>query len=68
MFGGFLMREALEHAWITAYMFCKENPTIVRADEIVFKESVPVGAILKFISKVIYSDGYPDNEFQIAVS
>ncbi|KXN67395.1 Thioesterase/thiol ester dehydrase-isomerase [Conidiobolus coronatus NRRL 28638] len=67
MFGGFLMREALEHAWITAYMFCKENPTIVRADEIVFKQSVPVGAILKFISKVIYSEGYPDNEFQVAV-
>jgi acyl-coenzyme A thioesterase 9 len=68
MFGGFLMREALEHAWITAYMFCKENPTIVRADEIVFKQAVPVGSVLKFNSKVINSEGHPDNEFQVAVS
>ncbi|KXN67396.1 hypothetical protein CONCODRAFT_80170 [Conidiobolus coronatus NRRL 28638] len=68
MFGGFLMREALENAWITAYIFCKENPIIVRADEIVFKQSVPVGSVLEFNSKVIYSEGHPNNEFQVAVN
>jgi acyl-coenzyme A thioesterase 9 len=68
MFGGFLMREALEHAWVTASSFCKDNPIIVRADENVFKLSVPVGSILKFRARVIYSEGHPNNEFQVAVS
>ena len=55
-FGGFLMRESFELAYITAYMQGKgERPTIYHINDTQFLSPVPYGSILKFKSCVCYA-------------
>lgn len=56
IFGGFLMRHALELSFVTAYNCCKKRPTLVRISDITFHRPVHVSSCIKMHSKVIYSE------------
>lgn len=53
IFGGFLMLQAFELAWASAYVFAKERPYICYMDDISFEAPVEVGSLLYFNSQVM---------------
>lgn len=55
IFGGFLMRKALELAWSNASLFSGNRCRICGVDDIMFRKSVDVGSILLLSSQVCYS-------------
>ncbi|KAI8994999.1 HotDog domain-containing protein [Pilobolus umbonatus] len=68
VFGGYLMRRALELAHATGTVFAKGNVGLMSSDEIVFKKPVPVGALLNLTSQVRYAEGGNHRSFQIDVT
>ncbi|KAI6180127.1 Acyl-coenzyme A thioesterase 9, mitochondrial [Aphelenchoides besseyi] len=65
IFGGFLMRIAMETAWGNAAIFSKSRPSILAVDSVVFQRPVEIGSILLFNSQVSYST---DNFMQLGVT
>ncbi|CAI5453279.1 unnamed protein product [Caenorhabditis angaria] len=57
IFGGFLMRKALELAYVNAKLFCKGKVSIRSMDQIQFAKPVEIGNILHFDSYVTYNQG-----------
>ncbi|GAB2294144.1 Acyl-coenzyme A thioesterase 2, chloroplastic [Dionaea muscipula] len=57
VFGGFLMRKALELAFSTAYAFAGQAPRLVEVDHVDFVKPVDVGNLLQFKSSVLHSTG-----------
>jgi len=55
IFGGFLMRQAFELAFITAYQFLGSQPVFREIDRIVFRRPVEISDILRFESCVIWT-------------
>ncbi|CAG9537403.1 unnamed protein product [Cercopithifilaria johnstoni] len=55
IFGGFLMRKAMELAWSNASLFSGNRCRICGVDDIMFRKSVDVGSILVLSSQVCYS-------------
>ncbi|MCP9263969.1 Acyl-coenzyme A thioesterase 9, mitochondrial [Dirofilaria immitis] len=55
IFGGFLMRKAVELAWSNASLFSGNRCRICGVDDIMFRKSVDVGSILLLSSQVCYS-------------
>ncbi|KAI6204572.1 hypothetical protein M3Y94_00690400 [Aphelenchoides besseyi] len=64
IFGGYLMRIAMETAWGNAAIFSKSRPKLMAVGHIKFEKSVEVGAILLFHSQVSYST---DRFMQVSV-
>ncbi|XP_054266667.1 acyl-coenzyme A thioesterase 9, mitochondrial-like [Macrosteles quadrilineatus] len=64
VFGGFLMRQALELAWIVGYFHSKHRPKLCHISDISFKKPVDVGSILSMTAQVIYTE---QNFMQILV-
>jgi len=64
IFGGWLMRQAVELAWSTACLLSKGKHKIVFIDDILFKEPVEIGSVLLCSSQIVYSEG---NRFQVRV-
>ncbi|XP_046645091.1 acyl-coenzyme A thioesterase 9, mitochondrial-like [Daphnia pulicaria] len=58
IFGGFLMRLAVELAWANGYVYCKSLPTLVHVDDILFRKPVEIGSLLYFSSQVVYTQGH----------
>nr|CAH0100913.1 unnamed protein product [Daphnia galeata] len=58
IFGGFLMRLAIELAWANGYVYCKSLPTLVHVDDILFRKPVEIGSLLYFSSQVVYTQGH----------
>lgn len=56
VFGGFLMRHALELSFALAYQFSKQRPTLVHISDISFQRSVEVSSIIKMTAHVIYTE------------
>lgn len=56
IFGGFLMRHALELSWVTAFNFCKKRPTLEGNSDISFHRAVDVASCIKMQAKVIYTE------------
>lgn len=56
VFGGFLMRQALELSWACAYQFCKHRPKLEHISDISFQRPVPVSSLLKMHAHVIFTD------------
>ena len=52
IYGGFIMRQALELAWANAYVFSGCRPVTLHMDDILFRRPVEVGAMLYFNSQV----------------
>ncbi|XP_046410164.1 acyl-coenzyme A thioesterase 9, mitochondrial-like isoform X1 [Neodiprion fabricii] len=64
VFGGFLMRHALELSWSSALFFGKQRPRLMHISDIVFHQPVDVSSIIKMFSNVVYTE---HNLMQIAV-
>ncbi|XP_057781345.1 acyl-coenzyme A thioesterase 2, chloroplastic isoform X2 [Salvia miltiorrhiza] len=56
IFGGFLMRRALELAFATAYAFAGSAPCFHEVDHVDFLKPVDVGNFLRFKSCVLYTE------------
>ncbi|KAI5755967.1 acyl-coenzyme A thioesterase 9, mitochondrial-like [Diaphorina citri] len=56
IFGGFLMRQALELAWLCAYMHSKQKPKLWHINDVSFKQPVEVGSLLRMSSEVVYTE------------
>lgn len=63
IFGGFLMRNALELSWVNASVFSQQRPRIIHVDDIMFRCPVEIGSLLYLNSQVVYSK---DNHVQIS--
>lgn len=56
IFGGYLMKTAMELSWVTAMCFVgKHFPVFLSADKIEFMNPVSIGAIMEFTGRVVYS-------------
>uniref|UniRef100_A0A7S0L8R4 HotDog ACOT-type domain-containing protein n=1 Tax=Coccolithus braarudii TaxID=221442 RepID=A0A7S0L8R4_9EUKA len=54
MFGGYLMRRALEVAWLSAFRLCRQPPRFAGLDDVVFKKPVVVGSMLEYVARVAF--------------
>ncbi|KAJ1971189.1 hypothetical protein H4R35_005412 [Dimargaris xerosporica] len=68
IFGGYLMRLALELAYANGHLFCKGPPHLIAIDDITFKKPVPIGSLLNLSSQVTYSLGAPNTAFEVSVT
>ncbi len=57
IFGGFLMREALELGFVCGQLAAKSKLDFLAVDELAFKHPVPIGAVLQLNAQVVYSTG-----------
>lgn len=55
IFGGYLMREALELGFTCGILFSRSQLHFLAVDELAFKHPVPIGAILQLTSQVVYT-------------
>ena len=65
VFGGFIMRQALELAWANTYMFSRAQPFCLRMEDIWFRAPVEIGSLLYFDSHITYTQ---DQYIQTRVS
>ncbi|XP_063704146.1 acyl-coenzyme A thioesterase 9, mitochondrial-like [Culicoides brevitarsis] len=56
VFGGFLMRHALELSWALAYQFSKHRPTLVNISDISFHAPVDVSSLINMSAHVIFTE------------
>jgi acyl-coenzyme A thioesterase 9 len=53
VFGGYVMREALELGYVCAYLHAnKESPTVICVDSVAFHKPVVVGSVAQFVAEV----------------
>ena len=64
IFGGWLMRQAVELAWSCACLITGGKHRILFVDDIMFKEPVEIGSVLMLHSQIIYST---NKRFQMRV-
>uniref|UniRef100_A0A1I8IY11 Acyl-coenzyme A thioesterase 9, mitochondrial n=2 Tax=Macrostomum lignano TaxID=282301 RepID=A0A1I8IY11_9PLAT len=57
VFGGFLMRKALETAWICAFAHCRRQPVLLEVKDVSFRAPVELGSLLFLSSQVTCSHG-----------
>ncbi|GAB6025161.1 Acyl-coenzyme A thioesterase 9, mitochondrial [Chamberlinius hualienensis] len=57
IFGGFLMRQAFDLSWATAFVYSKTSSCILHVDDIWFRKPVEIGSLLFFSSQVVYTEG-----------
>ncbi|KAL0479428.1 acyl-coenzyme A thioesterase, mitochondrial [Acrasis kona] len=55
IFGGYLIRQAYELAWVTAYTYSKHRPTFISLDDNSFLKPVEIGSVVNFASRVVYT-------------
>lgn len=55
IFGGFLVRRALEVGFATAYMFGGSRPIFREVDEVTFQTPVDIGNLVRFESVVLFT-------------
>nr|XP_040572619.1 acyl-coenzyme A thioesterase 9, mitochondrial-like [Lepeophtheirus salmonis] len=65
IFGGFIMREAAELAWMNAYTYSGQVPSFYHIDDIIFRKPVEIGSIMYMNSQVCFTH---ENFVQIRVS
>lgn len=56
VFGGYLMREALELGFTCGQLFSRAQLNFLAVDELAFKHPVPIGAVLQLTAQVVYSE------------
>jgi acyl-coenzyme A thioesterase 9 len=57
VFGGWLLRNAFELAWVTALRFGGQTPTFVAMSDIAFLRPVEIGHVLTFRATVAFAEG-----------
>ncbi|XP_017007751.2 acyl-coenzyme A thioesterase 9, mitochondrial [Drosophila takahashii] len=55
VFGGFLMRSALEISWAAAFLYCKTRPKLEHISDISFEKPVSVDSFIKMTAYVVYT-------------
>nr|XP_016931303.1 acyl-coenzyme A thioesterase 9, mitochondrial-like [Drosophila suzukii] len=55
VFGGFLMRSALEISWAAAFLYCKTRPKLEHISDISFEKPVTVNSFIKMTAYVVYT-------------
>lgn len=55
VFGGYLMRIAMELAWMAAYIHSDQRPSLRYVSNISFRKPVKLNSFLKIMSQVIYT-------------
>ncbi|RKP33689.1 HotDog domain-containing protein, partial [Dimargaris cristalligena] len=68
IFGGYLMRLALELSFAEAHLFSRQIPRLLAIDDIAFKMPVPIGSMLNLAAQVTYSSGLPGASFEVSVT
>ncbi|KAF2349945.1 HotDog domain [Trinorchestia longiramus] len=63
VFGGFIMRKAIELAWTSAYVHSGQRCDIQHIDDVIFTRPVEVGSLLYLNSQVVYTE---DNHMQVS--
>ena len=57
IFGGYLMRESIEFAWLVAYLHCSgDHPEFEAIDDFHFMNSIDVGSIVDFEAQVTFAE------------
>uniref|UniRef100_A0A1A9VMB9 HotDog ACOT-type domain-containing protein n=1 Tax=Glossina austeni TaxID=7395 RepID=A0A1A9VMB9_GLOAU len=56
VFGGFLMRNALEISWVGANLYCKNRPKLEHICDISFEKPVSVNSFIKMTAYVVYTE------------
>lgn len=67
VFGGHIMREAFEQAFLCAWLHLGEVPKFLSLDDVFFLHSVEVGCLLRYDAQIVYSPGLPEKTFAVAV-
>ncbi|KAJ1909094.1 hypothetical protein IWQ60_011360 [Tieghemiomyces parasiticus] len=67
IFGGYLMRLALELAYAEAQLFTRRIPQVWAIDDISFRKPVPIGCLLELTAQVTFSPGTDGGTFEVAV-
>ena len=58
IFGGYLMRESIEFAWLVAYLYANgDHPEFEDIDDFHFISSIDVGSIVDFEAQVTFAEG-----------
>ncbi|XP_017073378.2 acyl-coenzyme A thioesterase 9, mitochondrial-like [Drosophila eugracilis] len=55
VFGGFLMRSAIEISWTAASLYCKARPKLVHISDISFAKPVRMDSFIRMTSFVVYT-------------
>ncbi|XP_020812011.1 acyl-coenzyme A thioesterase 9, mitochondrial-like isoform X2 [Drosophila serrata] len=55
VFGGYLMRTALEISWVAVFLYSKSRPYLKQISDIVFQKPVPVDSLIKTTAYVVYT-------------
>jgi acyl-coenzyme A thioesterase 9 len=58
IFGGYIMREAIELGYVCAFMHAKCKLNLMRVDSVTFYKPVIIGSVANFIAEVNY--GYQE--------
>ncbi|KAI8879897.1 hypothetical protein K501DRAFT_225859 [Backusella circina FSU 941] len=66
-FGGYLMRSAFELAQASGQLFAQSDIKLSSFDDVVFKNPVELGSLLKMKSQVVRSGGSNNDMFQVRV-
>ncbi|ORX54106.1 acyl-CoA hydrolase [Hesseltinella vesiculosa] len=68
IFGGFIMKKALELSYATASTFFRsKTPLVLSMDNVTFRKPVFVGSLLEMNSAVVYSPGHPHRSIQVRI-
>ena len=57
LFGGFIAQNAYELAYLTAFAFNGEVPECAGFDEMIFREAVNIGDLVRFTARVVHTHG-----------
>ncbi|XP_017122779.1 acyl-coenzyme A thioesterase 9, mitochondrial-like [Drosophila elegans] len=55
VFGGFLMRSALEISWTAAFLFCKSRPKLKHISDVSFVKPISVDSFIRMTAYVVYT-------------
>ncbi|KAH8283878.1 hypothetical protein KR054_004240, partial [Drosophila jambulina] len=55
VFGGYLMRKAMEISWAAVFLYSKSRPFLKQISHIAFQKPVPVDSLIKMTAYVVYT-------------
>lgn len=55
VFGGFIMRQAVELSWALGYLFCKNRPVLKSMSDISFNKPIGVNSLIRMHAHVVFT-------------
>jgi acyl-coenzyme A thioesterase 9 len=56
IFGGYILRQGFELAYITAYIFSHHRPKFIALDDNSFLKPVEIGSVVDFTAQIVYAE------------